>query len=259
MKLSCVRLSVRWLMATIGSMAVVLGVGIEVVRLKKTRDRYLAKAAEFAEAEETSLGLTSWYEASVRVLEGTYTGDSTFLSEAADRRADLAEAAADLEYHSAMRWKYLRAAARPWRHVETDPPPPTPHAQARYWARRGDFARAAEAYREELRIRPDPEPDSGHDGLARLLATCPDSKIRDGTKAVELCYCICEWTSFRHAPYLDTLAAAYAEAGNFKAAVETQREAVLRQEQDDQKGGYGARLKLYEAGKPYRDEAPSSK
>jgi hypothetical protein len=48
---------------------------------------------------------------------------------------------------------------------------------------------------------------------------------------------------------LDTLAAAYAEAGQFERAVTTQREAIrLIGKNDD----YEKRLKLFEAHQPYR-------
>ena len=59
------------------------------------------------------------------------------------------------------------------------------------------------------------------------------------------------------ATVLDTLAAAYAEAGRFKEAVETARRAKKAAEpipnHDALLRGIDARLKLYESGKPYRE------
>ena len=53
--------------------------------------------------------------------------------------------------------------------------------------------------------------------------------------------------------WLDTLAAAYAEAGEFGKAVEWQQKAVAMAP-ENVKPDFRARLELYEAGKPYRQE-----
>jgi hypothetical protein len=53
------------------------------------------------------------------------------------------------------------------------------------------------------------------DELAWLLATYPDSKSRDGSDAVRLAERACVLTERRIPALLDTLAAAYAEAGDF--------------------------------------------
>ena len=52
--------------------------------------------------------------------------------------------------------------------------------------------------------------------------------------------------------YLDTLAAAFAEAGRFEDAVRWQEKAVALVE-SDHKADYESRLVLYQAGQPYRE------
>jgi serine/threonine-protein kinase len=54
--------------------------------------------------------------------------------------------------------------------------------------------------------------------------------------------------------YLDTLAAAHAEAGQFAEAIKTQKEAMalLRGDEEREAKGYPSRLKLYQSGLPYR-------
>ena len=56
---------------------------------------------------------------------------------------------------------------------------------------------------------------------------------------------------------LDTLAAAYAEAGRFPEAVETARRALAIAIQQNDRGvaaGLNARIALYEAGTPFRTQ-----
>ena len=55
-----------------------------------------------------------------------------------------------------------------------------------------------------------------------VLATCPEDRIRDGKRAVELAKRACELSSRQVATCVETLAAAYAEAGDFEAACDTQ-------------------------------------
>jgi tetratricopeptide (TPR) repeat protein len=71
-------------------------------------------------------------------------------------------------------------------------------------------------------------PDSPRmlDELAWLLATYPDSKLRDGTEAVRLAERACDLTERRIPALLDTLAAAYAETGDFPRAVAAGEQAL---------------------------------
>ena len=57
-------------------------------------------------------------------------------------------------------------------------------------------------------------------------ATAPDDALRDGPTAVTLAERACERTRQAVPMFLDTLAAAYAEAGRFADAVTTQERAV---------------------------------
>jgi tetratricopeptide (TPR) repeat protein len=73
-------------------------------------------------------------------------------------------------------------------------------------------------------------PDSPRmlDELAWLLATYPDSNSRDGNEAVRLAERACTLTDRRDPALLATLAAAYAETGDFSRGVATAEEALRR-------------------------------
>jgi len=73
-------------------------------------------------------------------------------------------------------------------------------------------------------------PDSPRmlDELAWLLATYADSKSRDGTEAVRLAEHACDLTNRKIPALLDTLAAAYAEAGDFSRAISVGEEALKK-------------------------------
>jgi hypothetical protein len=65
----------------------------------------------------------------------------------------------------------------------------------------------------------------------------------------------CELTNDKETTYLDTLAAAYAETGDFDAAVKWQTKVVeFPRNSPMQIEEARKRLKLYQDRKPYRDE-----
>jgi serine/threonine-protein kinase len=65
-------------------------------------------------------------------------------------------------------------------------------------------------------------------------------------------------TGRTNAAYLDTLAAAYAEAGQFTNAVNVQKEAIAVLQIPRWKEGFVSRLRLYEAGQPFREAEKKS-
>ncbi|HST31438.1 MAG TPA: tetratricopeptide repeat protein [Chthoniobacterales bacterium] len=61
---------------------------------------------------------------------------------------------------------------------------------------------------------------------ASLRATCPDASFRDGKVAVQDAKRACEMSKWKYADYIDTLAAAYAESGDFDSAVRYEQQAI---------------------------------
>jgi tetratricopeptide (TPR) repeat protein len=85
---------------------------------------------------------------------------------------------------------------------------------------------------------------------AWMYATHPLESVRDGIKSRQYAYKACELTEWKDFGQIETLAAAYAETGNFLDAVTWQEKAVEFASQD--KSAQRARLELYKSGKPFR-------
>jgi len=58
-----------------------------------------------------------------------------------------------------------------------------------------------------------------HNELARFLASCPYDSVRNGTQAVKHATQACHMTDWRKWPYLETLAMAHSETGDFDEAL----------------------------------------
>lgn len=65
-----------------------------------------------------------------------------------------------------------------------------------------------------------------HHAIAWLLATCPDEAVRNGDEAVAAAEIGCDLTEWASSRLLQSLAAAYAQKGDFDRAVEYQAKAV---------------------------------
>jgi tetratricopeptide (TPR) repeat protein len=97
--------------------------------------------------------------------------------------------------------------------------------------------------------------------MAWLLATSPQASLRDGAKAVALARRAVRLSGGREAASLDTLAAAYAEAGRFAEAVETAGQArTLAAKHGDRAlaEAIEKRLALYRKKVPFRDAPAAS-
>jgi Flp pilus assembly protein TadD len=128
------------------------------------------------------------------------------------------------------------------------------------YAMRGKFPEALAQWREALSLNPNHV--GALDQAAQLLASGPDASIRDGAKAVEFAQREVQLAGDREPAILDTLAAAYAEAGRFPEAVETARRALDLASQAGNRqlaDGLRARIALYQAGRPFRAGPPTDR
>ena len=141
----------------------------------------------------------------------------------------------------------------------------------------GEHAKAIADYEETLELfdelvaslpeKAKPTRDSGLlNNFAWLLSTSPEDDLRDGKRAIKLATESAELTDFEQAHILSTVAAAYAETGDFKSAIEwinkgleankvagakedANQEGIKRQEKS-----LLAELKSYKEEKPWREQ-----
>jgi tetratricopeptide (TPR) repeat protein len=121
------------------------------------------------------------------------------------------------------------------------------------YAERGQLAETISHYREALRIRPDFLTVANN--LAWLLATSRDPAQRDPELAVSLAERAAAHSA-TDPSVLDTLAAAYADAGRYDEAARAAEQALAAAESSGSPGlaaQIRARLALYRAGRPYRE------
>ena len=116
---------------------------------------------------------------------------------------------------------------------------------------KGEYDQAIWDFNKAIAINPlDAE---AYNNLAWLFATAKAPGFRNGKKAVELALKACQLSDWGKAEYLDTLAAAYARAGDFDNAVKWQEKAS----ESSKLAGtseFQQRLNLYRERKPWPAE-----
>jgi tetratricopeptide (TPR) repeat protein len=92
--------------------------------------------------------------------------------------------------------------------------------------------------------------------LAWLYATYPEDAVRSGEEAIRLATRASNRTGNRNAEMLDTLAAAYAETGDYSQAVAVAERALAAARTAGNAplaGEVEGRIELYRRGEPFRD------
>ncbi|MFZ1932507.1 MAG: tetratricopeptide repeat protein [Thermoguttaceae bacterium] len=114
----------------------------------------------------------------------------------------------------------------------------------------------------EKAIKLEPSDDGILNNLAWVLATSPDAKLRNGPRAIQLATKACKLTEYKIPHILSTLAAAYAESGDFKNALKWSTTAVEIAERETDKSKDGDKetrealkkeLENYKAKNPTRE------
>jgi len=119
-------------------------------------------------------------------------------------------------------------------------------------SRNGQIAEAIQHWQMTLEIRPQFVP--AQNNLAWALATNPDPSLRNGAKAVQLAQQADKLSGGKNVLMLRTLAAAYAEAGQFTNALTTAGQALqlaATEHNIPMINSLESEMKLYEAGQPF--------
>jgi len=130
----------------------------------------------------------------------------------------------------------------------------------------GNYGRALQEYNYLLTLASPKGASAGPSGIphiramilngrAWIEATCPDGRYRNGQQALsDAKKAVAIGGQFKNS-YLDTLAAAYAETGDFDSAVRCEQEALANQSKDDSLRDPTGPINAYRQHRPYRSKS----
>jgi tetratricopeptide (TPR) repeat protein len=115
----------------------------------------------------------------------------------------------------------------------------------------------------ETVIKAEPEDEVSINNLSWILSTSPADSVRNGKRALELAEKASELTKYKKAYILSTLAAAYAETGNFEKAIEWSEKSIEYANEDENVSeridDLRKELDSYKQQKPFREILPDEK
>ncbi|MGI9244343.1 MAG: ASPIC/UnbV domain-containing protein [Verrucomicrobiales bacterium] len=117
----------------------------------------------------------------------------------------------------------------------------------------GDIRAATAELRALLEREPDWPPAANN--LAWILAASPEPELRDGEDALRLAKVAAEACNYSRPYVVGTLAAAYAESGEFDQALKYAKMAVGLAKDEKVAARIRPAIELYEKGEPYRDQS----
>jgi len=174
-------------------------------------------------------------------------------SEALRIRPDYANAHNDLAVALEKQGRIEEAIDHYYEALRIEPNNTITHIQlALVWLSQERTDKAIEHYQKALSLSPDSTVVLNN--LAWILATHENSNFRDGARAVKLAEKACTLTGYKNAVSLDTLAAAYAEAGRFHEALQAAQKAsklAVAEGRVELAKEIERRMQLYKAGKPF--------
>jgi tetratricopeptide (TPR) repeat protein len=118
----------------------------------------------------------------------------------------------------------------------------------------GKNSEALEHWRKAIALTP--KSATVYVGAARILSSAAEDSLRNGTEAIGLAKQANDLTSGNDPSVLDTLGAAYAEAGQFPQALDSARRALglaVAKGDNSMANGIRYRISLYEQNKPFRN------
>ena len=185
--------------------------------------------------------------------QGKFNEAIDHYSEALRIRPDYANAHNDLAVALEKQGRIEEAVDHYYEALRIEPNNTITHIQlALVWLSQERTDKAIEHYQKALSLSPDSTVVLNN--LAWILATHENSNFRDGARAVKLAEKACTLTGYKNAVSLDTLAAAYAEAGRFHEALQAAQKAsklAVAEGRVELAKEIERRMQLYKAGKPF--------
>jgi tetratricopeptide (TPR) repeat protein len=129
--------------------------------------------------------------------------------------------------------------------------------RAMAYLRSGKFDQAEEDLRTAKGVAKRDEAN-WHNALAWFRATCPEARRRNSKEALTEAKRSCEMVHWKRWGQLDTLAAAEADAGDFRKAVEYEERALQMPIPSVSRPEVEARLALFRQNQPFREEAAAN-
>jgi tetratricopeptide (TPR) repeat protein len=120
--------------------------------------------------------------------------------------------------------------------------------------KKGEWNLALNAYKKAVQIKPDMA--EAHNAMSWIYATCQDGTVRNGSLAVDEARTACDMVGWKDWNYIDTLAAAYAENGNYEEAVKWEKASIASGMPATALHEAEARLVLFQQGKAYHITGP---
>ncbi|HEY2614681.1 MAG TPA: hypothetical protein VGI42_03160, partial [Chthoniobacterales bacterium] len=123
---------------------------------------------------------------------------------------------------------------------------------ARLFQRKHDYKSAEIEFRETAQRFP--RSANAQNALGWFLATCPDRARRNGREAISRATLACELSKWNEPNYVDTLAAAQAENGEFDRAVTYLADAISKSPPGSQdRGELEKHLVYFKRREPWRE------
>jgi tetratricopeptide (TPR) repeat protein len=148
--------------------------------------------------------------------------------------------------------EYNKAIADYNRAIRLGPTAGRYNNRGKVWREMKEYDKAIADYQHALDL--DPRFASAYNSSAWLRSTCADARYRDGARAVANATKACELTGWTVHSCVSTLGAAYAERGEFDAAIKYQQKAIdLNPNDADFVKAANELIALYRQQKPYRE------
>ncbi len=206
----------------------------------------------------TTRNATAHYNLGVTLMERGQTDDALrHFQEAVNIQPHSADALNNIGIVLAERGRLDEAVAHFRKALQCNPDSADAHNNlANALKLQGKITEAASHWQQVVRLQP-----NNLDAVNRLAwasATAPEASVRNGAEAVELARWAVLLSRGREPNILRTLAAAYAENGQFPQAVQTAHMAMslaTQRKQQPLAESLHAQLSCYQSGKPFREPA----